>query len=210
MTIPYLSEFLMLAALHIAVVISPGPNLTLVAKNSVTMQFRLTLYCVFGIAVGSFLHVSFAILGLSGFVVRVPTLYLALQFLGASYLIYVGFKALKTKPYDVDAEVAHSARVSTACTAFREGFINMMGNPKAYLFVFALFTQVVGATPIIIKVLYGVWMSLVDIVWFAFVAFLLSSPLVKTRFTSKLHYLARVFGIVLIGFGLRILVSPFL
>lgn len=209
MHIPYLSEFLTLATLHFAVVISPGPNLTLVAKNSVTMHFRLALYCVLGIAVGAFLHVSLAIVGLSAFVSTYQALYLFLQFFGAGYLVYVGVKATRTKPYDLEKQVALARETSTARMAFSEGFINMMSNPKAYIFIFALFTQVVGATPIAIKLLYGLWMSFVDIVWFASVAYLLSRPAVKARFTAKLHLVARSFGLILIGFGLWIVASAF-
>ena len=204
-----LSEFLTLAALHVAVVISPGPNLTLVAKNSVTMHFRLAIYCVLGIATGAFLHVCLAILGLSAFVLTYPMLYLFLQLFGAVYLVYVGTKAGRTKAYNLEEQVALATETSTAHVAFSEGFINMMSNPKAYLFIFALFTQVVGATPVAIKLLYGLWMSAVDIVWFASVAYVLSRPSVKIRFTARLHYLARGFGIVLIGFGVWIFISAF-
>ncbi|MSU55696.1 MAG: LysE family translocator [Candidatus Taylorbacteria bacterium] len=203
------SQFWNIAVLHIGVVMWPGPNLTLVAKNSVTLQLRFALYCTLGIAIGTIAHVSLALVGVSGIVAASPVMYRVLQVIGAGYLIYVGTKAIRAMPYRLEEEVGAAKQTRTAHGAFREGFTNQMTNPKSYFFFFTLFTQVVGETPVGIKVLYGLWMATITFLWFAFVTVTLSNPLVKKRFSASIHYVARAAGVFLIGFGIWILRSAF-
>ena len=82
------------------------------------------------------------------------------------------------------------------------GFLTNVLNPKATLFFFALFTQVINPhTPKAIQVLYGLEMSVMTFVWFALVAAILSHNLIRSRFASVQH------GVILIALGVKVALS---
>ncbi len=88
------------------------------------------------------------------------------------------------------------------------GFLTNVLNPKATLFFFALFTQVINPhTPKAIQVLYGLEMSVMTFVWFALVAAILSHNFIRSRFASVQHYLERTFGVILIALGVKVAIS---
>ena len=88
--------------------------------------------------------------------------------------------------------------------AIRMGFLTNVLNPKATFFL-SLFTQVIGInTPKIIQILYGVEMSVMTFLRFAFVAYILSHNLIQTKFILNLE---RALGVILIGLGIKVMTS---
>ncbi len=81
-------------------------------------------------------------------------------------------------------------------------------NPKTTLFVLSTFTQIVSpATPLGIQIGYGAFMSAAHLLWFAFVAVVLSSPAVRNRLLQKQQVVNRVIGILLMGLGVMLMVA---
>jgi threonine/homoserine/homoserine lactone efflux protein len=81
-------------------------------------------------------------------------------------------------------------------------------NPKATLFFFALFTQVINpATSKTIQALYGLEMSLMTFAWFALVAVILSHEAIRSRFISVQHWVEKFFGVILIAFRIKVALS---
>lgn len=103
---------------------------------------------------------TYSLIGI-GFVIA-NSIYSVLKYLGAGYLVCLGYRALRAAP-------------ASAPAAVRMGSLTNILNPKATLFFFALFTQVIDPrTPKAVQVLYGLEMALAAFVWFALVAALLS------------------------------------
>ncbi|HSX01554.1 MAG TPA: LysE family transporter, partial [Candidatus Saccharimonas sp.] len=156
---------------------------------------------------GVLVHVTYSILGVALIISRSILLFNIIKYIGAAYLIYVGYKAFRAKaatPGDPTLPAEHQPDLP-AFTAIRLGFLTNILNPKATLFFLALFTQVIQpATPVWIKVLYGAEMSLATFGWFALVATMLTQRPVRVLFGRIQHRLEKIFGAVLIGLGLTI------
>jgi threonine/homoserine/homoserine lactone efflux protein len=85
------------------------------------------------------------------------------------------------------------------------GFITNVTNPNATLFFLSLFTTIISQqTPIFIKTLYGLEMSIATFAWFAIVALVFSHPLIKNRIASAQFYIEKLMGVILILFALKI------
>ncbi len=204
----FLPEFLTVVTVHLLAVMSPGPDFILISRNSLVYSRKVGLYSAVGLGLGILVHVTYSLVGIGFIISRSILLFSILKFLGAGYLIYIGYKCLKTKPHNEHLDVVARKDDIGKFAAVRMGFLTNVLNPKATLFFFALFTQVINpSTPKVIQIFYGLEMSTMTFLWFAFVAITLSHNLIRKRFISVQHYLERTFGVILIALGIKVALS---
>jgi RhtB (resistance to homoserine/threonine) family protein len=201
---PYLSEFLTLAAIHLLAVVSPGPDFAVVSKNSLSGSRRIGIWSAAGVALGILVHVTYCIAGIGWVISNSPLLYTLIRAAGAGYLLYIGWSCLRAAPAAVaGAAPTGSSPAITWGKALRMGFLTNALNPKATLFFLGLFTQVINpSTPIAVELLYGAEMVVATFAWFALLAVALSHPAVVRRVSRIQHGVERAMGVVLGGFGL--------
>ncbi|MEK7124513.1 MAG: LysE family transporter, partial [Patescibacteria group bacterium] len=176
--------------------------------NSLVYSRKVGIFSAVGLALGILVHITYSLVGIGFIISKSILLFSILKFLGAGYLIYIGYKCLKAKSQATQVVQLGEKKDMGKYAAIRMGFLTNVLNPKASLFFFALFTQVISiSTPKFIQVLYGAEMSLMTFVWFAAVSLLLSHSLIKSRFTKIQHYVERSFGVILIGLGIKVALS---
>ena len=183
----------------------PGPgNLALVtstSKGGVPGGLAATL----GVMAGDQVLMWLAVAGVATLLVTSPRLFAGVQWLGAAYLAWMGWRMLRAKPGD--APVLHIR----AGQYFRQALLITLLNPKAIVFYMAFFPlfvdplqhrglltfAVMAATIAGLTFAYGVLA-----VWLTrrFAERLRASP-------ALLRWLNRVAGTLLIGFGLRLALS---
>jgi RhtB (resistance to homoserine/threonine) family protein len=201
----YLPEFLTVVVVHLLAVISPGPDFIMISRNSLVYSRRTGVYSAVGLGCGILVHVLYSLVGIGLIISRSLLLFSVLKYLGAGYLIYVGVKSLAAKPAAPAGLASAGPRNLAPAAAIRLGFLTNVLNPKATLFFFALFTQVIHPeTPKRIQVLYGLEMSVMTFAWFALVATVLAHAAVQARFSAAQARLERLFGVVLIGLGIKV------
>jgi len=207
-TMNFLPEFLTVVVVHLLAVMSPGPDFILISRNSLIYSRNVGLYSAIGLGFGILVHVTYSLVGIGFIISKSILLFSILKFLGAGYLIYIGYKCLKTMPHEQQKAILEKKNDLGKFAAIRMGFLTNVLNPKATLFFFALFTQVISPnTPKFIQIFYGLEMSLMTFAWFAFVAIILSHNFLRTRFSSIQHYLERTFGVILIALGIKVALS---
>ncbi|MEI8230633.1 MAG: LysE family transporter [Candidatus Peregrinibacteria bacterium] len=201
----YLSGFLTVAAINFLALVSPGPDFAMVSRNSLIYSRRTGIYSALGLALGILIHVTYSIVGLGLIISRSILLFSIIKFIGAFYLIYIGWKSLKAKPRKQGDLDTLKLRELSPLAAIRMGFLTNALNPKVTLFFLGLFTQVIDpGTPLFIQILYGLEMSLATFFWFSFVASVLSHSAIRSRFARVQHWVERSFGVVLIALGLKV------
>lgn len=135
-------------------------------------------------------------------------LFNTIKLIGAGYLIYLGYKSLTSKASKTDLLVTGLKKDIAPLSAIKIGFLTNILNPKATLFFLSLFTLIVTPTsPLFIKILMGAEMSIVQFIWFAFVAYFTSHHLIKNRLVNIQHFAEKFIGVVLIGLGIKMAVS---
>ncbi|OMQ25732.1 LysE family translocator [Serratia oryzae] len=132
------STLLLFTGACLALTVTPGPDMLLIASRSLSQGRRAGFASLAGIQVGTYCHALAAALGLSQLFVVVPLAYDALRLLGAAYLLYLAGKTLR-----VGSNLQLSAGLQTisARRIFRQGLLTNILNPKMALFVLALFPQ---------------------------------------------------------------------
>ena len=200
-------ESLAVATITILAVISPGADFAMVTRNSMVLSRRAGVLTATGISLGVLVHVAYSMAGIGLLISKSIVLFSLIKFAGAAYLIYLGITLLRAKKAD-PALAANAAAPLSDLAALKIGFLTNALNPKTTLFVVALFTQVISpSTPVAVLLGYGAFMSLAHLVWFALVAYALSSDAARRFVASSRHIIERSIGAALVALGLGLAMS---
>lgn len=203
------SQLLLIGAITVLAVISPGPDFAITTRNSLIFGRSSGLATACGIASGVSVHIVYTLLGLGYILAEAIWLLEVMRYAGAAYLIWLGISAFRaTSASSANGETSQSAAALAGIYAFRNGFICNALNPKTALFFISLFSQVVDpATPTMIQIGFGLFIALAHLVWFSIVALLLTHPRLKTTFDRAKNWIERVVGICLCGLGAKLALS---
>lgn len=124
----------------LGVVVLPGLDMACAVGSSLAGGRRAGLAAVAGIVAGGFCHVAVAGAGLGVVVQLFPAAYHALLLAGSLYMAWVGISLLRSGS---GAGPAPLAEAGSRAAAFRRGAVTNLANPKAYLFMLAVFPQFV-------------------------------------------------------------------
>jgi len=203
-----LDLILSFAAVAALLVMSPGPNGVLIAKTVPTSGKTAAFANVGGFIAAFFLHGSLSILGISLILVHSAEAFFVVKMLGAAYLLWIGFKALRAAfARDVlPVKVEPARRQRTLAKAFGEGFLTNALNPKVSMFYLAAFPQFIPAGDGALTgamLLVGVH-ALINAAWFGAAIWLMSRVTTAVRRPAFQRWLKGLTGLVFMGFGLKL------
>ena len=112
----------------------PGPTVTVIVANSLAHGTRAGLLNVAGTQLGLGLMMAILVVGLSSIIAAMGWLFDWLRIAGAVYLVYLGWKLIRSPEALADASKVTTPRGGF----FLQGFLVLMANPKA-LFWFGAF-----------------------------------------------------------------------
>lgn len=203
--ISFLDEFLIVTLAMFIALLSPGPDFAMVLKQSITYGRKASIYSSIGIGLGISVHVIYTILGIGLIISKSIILFNIIKLLGASYLIYLGYKSLRSQGFELKEKEIQNTQEMSNTKSFIVGFLCNALNPKATLFFVSLFTVVISIdTPIYVQSIYGLFCILETMLWFIFLSFVLSQRKVREFFNNFGKWFDRVVGVVLISIGLKI------
>ena len=134
--IPYLGACFLLA-------IVPGPTVTVIIGTSLARGTGAGLAIVAGTQAGFLVMTLVVALGMQAMVAFMGEAFDWIKLLGAAYLIWLGFKMLRSNGDLGDAKVDRGkSHLRTAL----EGFLVILSNPKALIFLGAFLPQFVDVT----------------------------------------------------------------
>ncbi len=204
----YVSIILTVAVIHLLAVISPGPDFLMIARSSLIYSRKTGYFSALGLGLGILIHVAYSLVGIGLIISQSIVLFNLIKWIGAAYLIYIGYKSLTAKASDLTVKTGDQKEDISPLQAIRIGFITNATNPKVTLFFLSVFTLVINpSTPLFVKLIMGLEMAVVTTLWFMFVAFIISHPLVKDRVGKVQHFSEKFIGVVLIGLGIKVAFS---
>ncbi|MBV8465970.1 MAG: LysE family translocator [Burkholderiales bacterium] len=124
------------------VIVLPGMDMAFVMGSSMVGGRRAGFAAVAGIVVGGFCHMAIGATGLSVVLKLIPMAFAAMLLAGAVYLAWIGWSLIKVSK--LDGPVASNASPKLG-TSFVRAMATCLLNPKAYLFMLAIFPQFVHA-----------------------------------------------------------------
>lgn len=201
------SLFATIAAAHALAVISPGPDLAVVTRQTLAHGRAAGVRTALGIAAGISFHVGYGMFGLGLAIERFPSLLIVLRVIGALLLLYIGWGAIRAQPV-ANNGVAVRDTGNVGAKDFSVGLFTNLLNVKAMLFFVALCSvAITGTTPATLKLALGAWMIVTTGLWFSFVAWTLGHPKIRARLIRSGHWIDRGMGTLLLALGSWMLYS---
>lgn len=137
-------------AVVFGVIVLPGLDMAFVLASALVGGRRTGLAAVAGIMAGGVCHMAMGALGVAIVLKLFPTLFNLLLLAGALYVGWIGWNLARTRtgaPLDL-----RTTRRSTRMT-FVQGMLTCLMNPKAYVFMLAVFPQFIrpGDGPVLLQ-----------------------------------------------------------
>ena len=200
-------QFISIATIHLFAVMSPGPDFIIIVRQSISRGRRSALMTSLGIGIGILMHIILCVFGLGMTIKESDLLFKIIQIIGSLYLAYLGIISIKSKNSSTKSKYNDEFNFN-AFESFKLGFLTNVLNPKATLFFLSLYVLIISNnTPFQLQILFGLWMSFVTALWFAFLSLILTneSILAKVEFMST--KIQRLTGVILIIFAIKLLFS---
>jgi RhtB (resistance to homoserine/threonine) family protein len=198
-----LDQLSVIVSITFLVMITPGPDMVLVLRNTVVNGRRAGLQTSVGILSGNLVHITYCVLGVGLLISQSIVAFSALKYAAAAYLIYLGVMSFRSGAGTLDTNEIESRRTDRQW--FVQGFVNNLLNPKGTLFYLGVFTMVItpetsaSATLLLIFTMMAVSASF----WLFFV-YTLDRPAIREYIERSQQTVNRIFGVLLIFLGVRI------
>ena len=120
------------------IIVVPGMDMFFVLANALTRGRKAGFAAVAGIMLGGAVHTLFGALAV-GVLTQLPTMLFQVMILaGAAYMAWIGYTLLRSS---ITVDTIGGATARSDKVIFRQGLVTCLLNPKAYLFVLAVFPQ---------------------------------------------------------------------
>jgi len=131
-------------ATAILLIITPGQDTFFILGRSLSGGRSAGIAAALGISTGTVVHTILAALGLSALLATSPYAFMAVKFAGAAYLVFIGVRALLSRANGLPGDEA-TPGAEDRRSAFRQGVLTNLLNPKVALFFLALMPQFIDA-----------------------------------------------------------------
>jgi threonine/homoserine/homoserine lactone efflux protein len=192
----------------ILIVLLPGPDTLVVVRNLIRGGRRAAVRTVLGVLSGLVIWVVAAALGLSAVLSASHDAYLTLRIAGAGYLVWLGIQSLRSRGQL--AEEPPDGRRRLLGTGFPAGIASDLLNPKVGVFFVTFLPGFVphGYSVGWVSLLLGGIFLVLTAIYFA-ILIAASGPVTRWIANSRIRRrMDRITGIILIGFGARLVIEP--
>ncbi len=183
----------------------PGPGNLAIITSTAKGGVRAGMAACFGVIAADQALMWLAVAGVAGLLAAYPAAFAAVQWLGAAYLGWMGYKMLTAKPGQapvVNIKPRHY---------FRQGAVITLLNPKAIVFYMAFFPLFVNPATHRGLVTFAAMAATIAALtfWDCLVVVLLTQHMAERMRANPMvvRTLEKLAGVFLIGFGVKLAIS---
>ncbi len=200
-----ISDYGAFVAAFVLLLFLPGPgNLALITSTS-QGGIRGGFASVLGLLLGDQILLWLTVAGVAALLQSYPHLFMAMQWVGAAYLAWLGAKMVWAKPGEGPAIKITPGKY------FKETMLITLLNPKAIMFYFAFFPQFIDPQQhqgMITFVFMALTIAVLGFLYCFGVVLITHTMAERIRANPKMSaLLQKLAGVCLIGFGLKLAVG---
>ncbi|NIF84682.1 LysE family translocator [Comamonas sp. Tr-654] len=197
-----ISDYGAFAAAVTVFLLIPGPgNLALITSTG-KGGWRAGLACCLGVMAADQVLMWLAVAGVAAVLAAYPAAFHAVQWVGAAYLAWLGYKLLTARLGDAPAIEIQPRQY------FRQGALITLMNPKAIVFYMAFFPMFVDPANHQGAITFGVMAATVAAITFIYSVIVVTlTTVLAERLRANpavVKWLEKTAGVFLIGFGLKL------
>ncbi|MCP3892087.1 MAG: LysE family translocator [Desulfobulbaceae bacterium] len=205
-----IESWIMYLALVTAATATPGPAVLFIITNSTLHGWKKASWAAFGNIAGLLLLGTITISGLSTLLLTSLLFFTILKFAGAAYLIYLGLRILFQKTSHISS-IEKPTRIPKISSQkiFIQAFTVAISNPKAVVFLTALFPQFINVDGSLLPQFSVLIITLMAFSFFFLMAYALLAQRIKYWLDKpeRVKIFSRASGATFIGFGLLLATS---
>jgi threonine/homoserine/homoserine lactone efflux protein len=199
--------WLSLVVICILGALSPGPSLAIVIKNTLNGGVRQGYATAISHGLGVALYAAITATGIGLLIVQSPMLFTTIKYAGATFLLYLGIKALMSKQQNIQFAQKKGV-LDPSINGWRDGFFIAFLNPKLAIFFLALFSQLVepgaGWQQ---KAVMTATVGIIDMLWYVIIAFTMSRGPILEKLKANCQIVDKVTGSFLILLAARVVLN---
>lgn len=132
------TQLMLFAATSVVLIFTPGPDIIYVMTRGVAQGRKAALAAAAGFSLGNFVHIFFAVVGLSALLASSARAFQLVKYAGAVYLVYLGIRMFCSK-----TELAEGGGLKPlrGRIIFWQSILANILNPKVAVFFLAFFPQ---------------------------------------------------------------------
>jgi threonine/homoserine/homoserine lactone efflux protein len=196
---------LVFLAVSALVIVVPGQDTALTIRNSLLGSRREGVATAAGVTAGLTAWTLATAFGVGAVLARSEPAFEALRLAGAAYLVWLGLRtllALRSEPRSSQVRVFEPPERLRSRTAFRQGLLSNLGNPKILAFFTSLLPQFSASSAGLLA--HGLLFCALTFAWLASYALAVSRARRFLDRTRDRRAIDAVTGVVLVAFGLRL------
>ena len=137
------SQLILFLITSLLIIITPGQDLVLVLSRGISKGPKAGIFTAAGVSLGLIGHTIIATFGLGAFLLASDIVFMCIKFIGASYLVYLGYKLITSKLHLPQIKNENSI---SSWKCFTSGVFSNISNPKITIFYFAYLPQFITSS----------------------------------------------------------------
>ncbi len=134
----YAENLWLFSALLAGIIIVPGMDMIFVIANGLTGGRRAGIAATSGIMLGGAFHTLFGTVAVTALSTLVPELAGPMLVIGSGYMIWIGYTLARSA---IVIDGIEASKLHRTARIFTQGLITCLLNPKAWLFILAVYPQ---------------------------------------------------------------------
>lgn len=189
---------------------TPGPAVLFIMTHSTLHGWRKAIFAALGNIAGLLCLGAIAVTGLGTILQTSEIIFKLIKYAGAIYLVYLGIKLFLQKDVDFSAMIDQGvSKDVSAVKIFFQALGVAVSNPKAIVFLTALFPQFININEALIPQ-FSVLITILMVFSFSFLmSYALLAHKIKAWLTrpNRVKVFYRTSGSIFVGFGLLLATS---
>lgn len=189
---------------------TPGPAVVFAITNSALHGWKKAIFAPLGNIVGLLTLGIVSVTGLGAILSASKILFDIIKYIGAAYLMFLGLKMLFNKGFNFDLINSNlNLNGGSSYKIFLKALGVAISNPKAIIFLTALFPQFINANYEILPQFLLLICTLMFFSFFVLTSYVLLAHRTKRFLTTpkRVKLFNRTGGVVFIGFGILLAAS---
>jgi RhtB (resistance to homoserine/threonine) family protein len=194
--------------MSLALIITPGADVALVTKNTLSHGKKGGMAAVFGITAGVLVHMLAAALGISAIIAQSALLFEIVRYIGACYLVFLGVQSLislRKGRHQADT-TGNKNETQNAPSGFRQGLLSNVLNPKVAVFFLTFLPQFVNPAENTFSQIFlmGITYAVLGLLWLTLYIWLIDAMRTMFHKPATQKTFQGITGTLLIAMGLKL------